>query len=282
MILSPKMLVSFIIVFLIIIGVGVYGTYDYIQNDPAFCRSCHIMESAWEKWSESPHNNVTCHKCHEQSMKESMDLLYKYVIERPEEVSRHAIVPNERCENCHFSHSEKWPYIADTPGHKKHVEDEGVECITCHAPTIHVFKPLSSTCDQCHDQFLPPKMHFHCLTCHEFTVHGKTSLLPEKTVCEKCHTDREYKPIMSITTNAHSGKDCKTCHRPHESIKPLPCTACHEVPIEGLHGVTAHRGACSSCHLPHQERPVRQICLTCHVDKSVHKSEVLVCTTCHK
>ena len=146
MLLSPRMLLAFIVLLLAIIAGAAYSTYDYIQNDPAFCRSCHLMESAWVRWSESPHNTVTCHKCHEQSMSQNMELLFKYVIERPTSVSKHAEVPSEKCEQCHFQHSEKWPYIANTSGHLKHVKELGIECTTCHAPSIHRFEPTRSTC----------------------------------------------------------------------------------------------------------------------------------------
>ncbi|MDR7550219.1 MAG: NapC/NirT family cytochrome c, partial [Armatimonadota bacterium] len=47
-----------------VVAAGFYGVargVDYTMNDPNFCRSCHIMEPAWDRWQASEHRKVNCH-----------------------------------------------------------------------------------------------------------------------------------------------------------------------------------------------------------------------------
>ena len=41
-----------------------YRAYDYVENDPQFCDSCHLMDTAFRSWEESVHWDVNCHECH--------------------------------------------------------------------------------------------------------------------------------------------------------------------------------------------------------------------------
>src|SRR3990170_129381 len=58
-------------------GFKMASAYDYMQNNPEFCRRCHIMEKAWDRWYTSEHRSVNCHECHELSMFGGAGLLLK-------------------------------------------------------------------------------------------------------------------------------------------------------------------------------------------------------------
>ncbi|MFQ6051253.1 MAG: NapC/NirT family cytochrome c [Candidatus Hydrothermarchaeota archaeon] len=264
------------------IGVSAYKTYDYIENDPNFCKMCHLMEEAWVKWDRSKHSELTCHTCHIPSMTQNMVQLYNFIVLRPKEIKKHTEIDNEVCEECHYANDPRWPFVKETVGHKKHVEELEKECLDCHGERIHRFIPTEASCNGCHKiEFQVSKMQFHCLTCHEFLASEEetTTLLPRRKECLLCHEEKEA-PILSITPQAHRESDCKLCHRPHERDKPLSCKECHVTPNTTLHMIGAH-GDCTSCHVVHIRKEARDVCLACHPDKKDHHSSMKGCSPCH-
>ena len=63
----------------------------------------------------------------------------------PTEITKHAFVPNAVCGRCHIEgDSTRWKIIANTAGHRKHLESRNprlrnVTCVTCHGVSLHVF-----------------------------------------------------------------------------------------------------------------------------------------------
>ena len=278
-------IVAILIISGIIIAVEGFATYEFIEDDPRFCKTCHLMEEAWYRWNESPHNEITCHECHRASMEDNMRLLVTYFTLRPEEVSDdvHVVIPNENCEHCHFTRSEKWPYVADTAGHKFHLENNYANCIDCHGGRVHRFVPDRSECMQCHsDKVIKvEQMNFHCTNCHNFLADVKTNgvePLPQAQDCKKCHSDRNI--ILSVPEGAHANSNCNTCHHPHITQEPFSCQSCHSLPEKPIHKYHEDQD-CTSCHVPHQEVGVRPTCESCHTDKVDHYP-TLSCTVCHK
>ncbi len=281
-------------VVLILLGVATfsgYKLYGYTENNPRFCASCHIMDTAYAKWSNSVHKGVNCHDCHKLSYIERGKLVASFLFKRPVSVPlRHGkiIVPYTVCIQCHLQGpvSEAHP-IRGTAGHKKHFFDEGVECTRCHGTKLHEFLPESGFCTHCHRNI---KVHsevmagFDCLTCHDFLSKSASTLIPERKVCLSCH--QEMSPTVPFPTNLDTPMqlNCNTCHDPHEKIKPTvaDCFKCHDETLRfGLHRIQHHQ-ECKGCHIPHAWKVTsRGVCLDCHKKLPQHRPGKR-CDQCHE
>lgn len=237
------------------------------------------MQEPYEKWRVSAMHTQTCHKCHEQSLSESLSLVFEALIFNPQNITKHAVVNPDVCLRCHGNGDPQWIQVLDTSGHKIHYFSEGINCTQCHGIELHVFKPSKQLCTQCHTNKIKIKtMQFHCLNCHDYT--GKEEkLIPDRGDCEVCHTARDITTV-SFTSSAHNQSDCSMCHRPHQQPKPIACTTCHEAPKKGLHQVEAHND-CSTCHIPHTvNADIRTVCTSCHTNKTTHMAPT-PCNQCH-
>lgn len=270
---------------------GGYRAYDYTMNDPQFCRSCHTMEEAWDRWKTSEHRNVSCHNCHEQSIIASAEQVILFALKRPERVSKHAFVPDEACARCHESGNPQWKQVAETAGHKVHVERQNIACTKCHSVSIHRFKPPSQICAICHEaQAVGEKAvkikemsEFHCLQCHNYLREG-SPLRPVRQTCLECHQAIPPRHTVGWPAKAPMQFACGDCHKPHEKAQPVVnCASCHQDALKaGLHTQQVHAAtSCTTCHLPHAwTLQSRSTCQSCHTDKSAHYAPTL-CSTCH-
>ncbi len=269
---------------LVIILVGGYyllHVYDYIQNDPSFCQSCHIMETSWDRWATSAHKVVGCHSCHEQSAVASFVELVGVALGKYERVEKHAIVPDEACKECHESGSARWIQVEATAGHKIHAEEQNIACVKCHSVSVHRFAPPGAVCNLCHEEQVKVNgmASMHCTTCHQFLVEGEP-LLPNRKDCLDCH---QALTELGVTWPADAPMQypCGKCHQPHQQTQPVvDCLSCHTE--GGLHLTAAHRASsCQTCHKPHEWRVTqRETCLTCHPEKAEHNPGIL-CGSCH-
>ncbi len=283
--IKPASIIAILIISGLIIAAESFATYKFIEDDPRFCKTCHLMEHAWNKWNQSPHKGISCHQCHVASVQDNMRLLVTYFTLRPVKISDkvHVNIPNKRCEECHFTKSEKWPYVAETAGHKLHLEKARANCIDCHGGRIHKFLPEKTECMKCHpDSGMKVKqMDFHCTNCHNFLANVNKSgenILPHQQDCRRCHTNKTI--ILALPEGAHATSDCSNCHHPHETAEPLPCETCHTPPPKPIHEYHKDK-ACTSCHVPHKQIGVRAICESCHTDRTNHYPYIK-CTLCHK
>lgn len=289
-VVPPLVLVIVALVFVAAAALGGWKFYDYTENNPKFCASCHIMDPAYAKWAESAHKTVNCHDCHQLPYIERTKLVVSFLVKRPKEVPmRHGkvIVPYPLCLRCHFQGpvAEARP-IRATAGHKKHFFDEGVECTKCHGTRLHEFLPESGFCNRCHKEI---KVHakvmegFDCLTCHDFLSRTASSLIPDRKVCLACHQDIDPRALFPTSLDAPMQFSCNTCHDPHEKIKPTAdqCLKCHNQTKQfGLHKRTYHQD-CKACHVRHVWKVTsREVCLTCHKAQRNHKSGIR-CDQCH-
>jgi hypothetical protein len=276
------------------------ATWNYTQHSNEFCTSCHVMGTAFQKFSaaENKHGELSCHDCHQQSVFDSVWQLYVWIRERPDEIGQHSPVPNQVCETCHVTgDTARWQRIASTAGHRVHFESDSstldsLQCVTCHGVEVHRFKPVSSTCGQsgCHEAAetnivlgkMAEQTASHCTNCHVFTTDvpalatrdsARGTLVPGRPQCFGCHDMKEVLPDFDEAKDPHGGK-CGTCHNPHEHKTPgeavQTCTtaACHanwrEEPfhVGASHKRVAER--CLTCHLPHQARVDASDCTGCH------------------
>jgi len=287
---NRKTLVIILFVAVLALALPSYMSYEYIENDPEFCISCHLMQEPFNLWKASAMHSVTCHNCHQQSVMDSMNLLYQTVLFNPQNLTKHAIVPIGACEKCHTNGDISIRQITDEIGHKVHHEKANISCLDCHSKSLHLFTPSSSICTDCHkEKLLTSGMQIHCTSCHQYTVKDKESLLPSRVECTSCHVAKE-EIVMAIPTQAHVNTECSTCHKPHNQSTPIACVSCHEDVLESParedvlpnnHLDPAHlQLSCQECHIPHTSEEVRAICTDCHRDKVTHNSPDQ-CNECH-
>lgn len=278
--------VTFGLLILVVAATGGQRFYTYTQDDPTFCRSCHTMEKAWTKWQTSEHSKITCHSCHESNPVESMEQIVKYVMNRPDDVRKHAGISDEACEKCHANSSSQWKQISNTAGHKVHVEEQRLACTKCHAITTHRFAPPAKVCLSCHgDQTVKmTKMaERYCLDCHNYLAEN-SPLRPTRETCLSCHEKQAPAVIHWPEASAPMEFQCSQCHKPHEQVAPeVNCRSCHtDIQQAGLHSRVTHSGvACTTCHQPHEWRVTkRETCLACHQTKNTHNAGQ-DCVNCH-
>ncbi|RMG05575.1 MAG: hypothetical protein D6726_01020 [Nitrospirae bacterium] len=302
--LKGKIIIA-VLLLVIIIGGGVvaFKFYDFTQNNPKFCVSCHLMKPAYEAWEKSEHTGINCHECHHLSIPEQNRLLVNFVLHRPKSVPpRHGkiIVPWKYCVKCHWEKDERYPnapMINNSPGHAKHYFMEKIECSKCHGYITHKFTAEPRFCLKCHKG---KEVHgegmekLACLNCHtDRTVDTR----PGRKKCLFCHGDesvrmeliadatldvKHYQPseeVIKKATKIDVPKDapmqfyCYKCHKPHEKVRPDygTCLSCHpQIPNVGKHKLHVQNMGleCTTCHKPHRwrvkEKTAKEVCTQCH------------------
>jgi len=270
---------------------GSYRAYRYIEHDPKFCLSCHTMNSAFSLWEKSGHKNIECHTCHAPDVVSNLHQLWVYATRRPDEVVKHAEVDRSICEKCHTGggNASKWNHVVETPGHRVHVGKERIECIQCHAMSVHRFVPPKETCATCHKKVTlaaaGSMAEMHCLQCHPFLADdSKRPLKPDRAACLDCHERRRVAGEI-FPAKAPMKWDCGRCHKPHEklNIARADCFSCHNTMTEGVHRMKAHAN-CLDCHKPHGWSTTEASCSSCHaaiVPAKHHATPSKSCKDCH-
>ncbi len=302
--LKGKIIIA-VLLLVIIIGGGVvaFKFYDFTQNNPKFCVSCHLMKPAYDAWEKSEHAGINCHECHHLSIPEQNRLLVNFVLHRPKSVPpRHGkiIVPWKYCVKCHWEKDERYPnapMINNSPGHAKHYFMERIECAKCHGYITHKFTAEPRFCLKCHKG---KEVHgegmekLACLNCHtDRTVDTR----PGRKKCLFCHGDesvrmeliadatldvKHYQPSDEVIKKAIKidvPKDapmqfyCYKCHKPHDKVRPDygTCMSCHPQLLKvGKHKLHVQTMGleCTTCHKPHSwrvtEKKAKQVCTQCH------------------
>jgi hypothetical protein len=278
--------ISITVIVVIAISVGGFFLarfYDYMQHDPEFCNSCHLMEESWDRWATSKHQEIECHACHQQGLVENAQVMFSFITGSYKGVEMHAEVPKDACMECHESNDPQWIQVAATAGHQNHVENNNIMCTECHSTSLHRFVPQETLCIACHEDIhieSEGMATMHCTSCHKYLVE-EDELTPHRKDCLDCHQALTESTI-SWPINAPMQYPCGDCHLPHqESELVVKCTQCHAT-REGMHLEGAHYDAsCETCHKPHEWTVTqRGTCLTCHPGKTDHMAETS-CNTCH-
>jgi hypothetical protein len=249
------------LVMLVLVVVGVtfagYRTFDYIENNPGFCASCHLMATAWQTWKDGPHKNVNCKVCHEQNIQDRTRIVWRWATSDIHNVPPHTRLARRVCEECHLNEKSDWQQISKTAGHEIHVTRDNLECLACHLPSLHATTPTTKECTTCHSKAsanIGGMKAFHCTTCHKFTAkHNGNGLKPEKETCLGCHASMSLKG-ETFPVQGPMQYECSACHKPHS--RPLlafsDCLACH-APIaeDRRHFEMKALTKCVTCHKPH-------------------------------
>lgn len=274
---------------------GAYRIYDYTENDPRFCKSCHLMNEAWNRWAVSEHNKLTCHQCHHATKMEGLRQLWLTVTQRPKEVGPHSKVPAKVCEGCHRTGDRRWIQILNTAGHRVHVVQNKLHCLDCHAKSLHRFRPASRICSSCHEKqtvAIAGMAKQHCTNCHNFLASGG-SLVPDRGACLWCHATSK---TARVTTEPKSPMQfaCRNCHNPHRPGQNArrQCGTCHrKEAVAALRLGPKHRD-CGTCHRPHSWKVKgARLCQECHGRTPAgsrahtlrgHAGTSVDCLSCHR
>ncbi|MHB1687962.1 MAG: cytochrome c3 family protein [Ignavibacteriaceae bacterium] len=118
----------------------------------------------------------------------------------------------------------------------------------------------NAACEDCHtavtkstslkDKLMPN--HDACASCHDVT---------DKTKCDKCHYDNNYKPLIQMKSELNFNHDF------HLNKQKIKCEACHK----GIFDVDYAEDAV-------QPYPKMETCYSCHNNKTTASNE---CITCH-
>jgi hypothetical protein len=286
-------------VFVVVGGAAVSGLagYTYVMHSNDFCQSCHIMDTAWNRFQVSAHKNIQCHACHRQPLYVSTVELYYWVTQRMMQVPEHDKVPNAVCNECHMQKGadSTLTQVMLTAGHAVHLRSDSsalknVQCATCHGRDFHIFIPNNPTCTQsgCHTTTrvnlgaMSRQSFPHCTICHDFksrvplsvtVAQAKTKLTPQVMNCFGCHQMIQQTKRFDLNLDPHKG-NCGICHNPHKQEKPNDAfktcaeSRCHGSPdtLTSFHrGLGGHKLAqCGSCHVAHSWRVKGTNCISCH------------------
>ncbi|MBF0558094.1 MAG: NapC/NirT family cytochrome c [Nitrospirae bacterium] len=250
-----------------------YRYYQYTQDNPQFCVSCHLMKEAFSEWQKGKHRDVVCQQCHQLSILEKNRLLIAYVVKsnQPLAQTHGREKPWKACRGCHMDNIAQGSVTMNKSyGHARHVFMRGLQCKECHKSSLHNFRPNEKACQSCHKD---KGVHgvgmeaFSCLQCHSFAE--KTPSMVPKDRCIKCHKKIETSGPMSELL-------CHKCHYPHGKIQPSSSTClseCHRNETSvGRHALHLKQGLdCISCHKPHswviKKNSSKALCGKCHKAK---------------
>ncbi len=284
-------------------GVVAFKFYDFTQNNPKFCVSCHLMQPAFNAWAVSEHKGLSCHDCHHLTIPEQNKLLVSFVLHRPSSVpNRHGkvIVTWRVCIQCHWERNEKFKdakLINSSRMHAKHVFMEQIECVKCHGYITHKFTAEERFCTKCHEGKVVHGTGMEGLACLNCHTDRTKDLRPGRNKCLFCHGSEKirqemiaagtldvthYKPDqktidraikINVPDDAPMQFYCYECHKPHKSARPDwgNCLSCHQNILNvGKHKTHVQDMGmkCKQCHKPHVWRvtpeQAKKDCVSCH------------------
>jgi len=240
---------------------GGYHFYHYVETNPRFCASCHIMEKAWTTWQAGPHKALNCKSCHQQTVQDRVRIVWRWATKNVENVSSHTRLNRSVCEGCHLNEKSQWKQVSQTAGHDIHVSRANLECLSCHLPSLHATKPKVEDCVKCHaaaSTNIGQMSGFHCTACHQFLVPKAASLEPKRELCLGCHAGMAVKG-ETFPSNAPMQFDCAACHKPHSQpiLQFNDCLGCHaQIAEDQRHFERKALTNCVNCHRPHSWKAV--------------------------
>lgn len=230
------------------VGGGVVFDHEvHVDSYGLDCVDCHheleILSEADDTEIFSPNQVLECGVCHgvdfgEGDEKVRETFAANHVGDFPDPYA---------CVTCHHLEYETIDW-----GHDMHVEDFGLDCLSCHHDTD--IEDLPQNCANCHDAetsytSLKDAVHMRCVDCHfdkwEIGIEG----------CADCHI-----PVETLEIYADEGfympsapyATCQTCHEAIPTSELIParmeafhtlCMDCHE-----MMGGPYTQEQCKQCH----------------------------------
>ncbi|HAS54004.1 MAG: hypothetical protein A2X56_13230 [Nitrospirae bacterium GWC2_57_13] len=258
--LSPRDKMVIVAMMLVISVLGIVLAvryYDYIQKNPDFCSSCHLMEEAHRAWKLSGHSHIVCQDCHQLGLIEQNRLLVKFVFTTDRRTPEpHGLeTPWKLCTKCHWDEAAQGSITVNKSiGHARHIFMEKMACLDCHSRTVHAFRPDETACIRCHEGY---KIHgigkegATCLVCHPFSA-NQEGFIPDREKCLSCH--RKSARAVFSEKAPMARLNCYECHTPHDKCaKPgnKDCLRCHTREVLSRKAVHQKEGRCTGCHKAH-------------------------------
>ena len=259
--LSPRDKTILIALLLIISVLGIVLAvryYEYIQRNPKFCNSCHLMEKAYTAWKLSGHSTIVCQECHQLGLLEQNRLLIKFVFttERETPEPHGAETPWKTCNECHWDQAAQGTITVNKSiGHARHIFMEKLVCRDCHSRTVHAFRPDEQACERCHEGW---DIHgvgkkVTCLSCHPFSGKEQEEFIPNRETCLACHRKSSRTSFPDDVPMARL--NCYECHIPHSNCAtPMNkgCLRCHTRKVLERKAIHQGKKRCIQCHVPHR------------------------------
>ena len=248
------------------------------KKQTRLCRQCHEEVDKDIKASKGFHgrianiNNIECNACHTDHKGRDSD-----IVKMDKQTFDH--------HKTDFALKGKHQHIACDSCHQQNkYRDTSSKCYSCHKVSdIHRGR-LGEKCQQCHSSESWLKAKFdHDKT--DFKLKGKHN----KTNCNNCHINQEYKNTPTqchqchITRDVHNGifgKKCGDCHSSKQwDISVFNHDTQTDYKLSGKH----RHIQCEACHRsnPYIHKTPNQ-CIKCHKDEDVHRGVYgQQCHTCH-
>ncbi len=272
---------------------------------PAFCPTCHYMETFYQSWRTSAHNKVDCVECHFEpgisgtirGKVNGLVQIVNYISMSYKKRKPWAEIPDNTCarSGCHEMQNIKdslYNFKGVMFSHKNHLQEQRrgktLKCTSCHSQVVqgsHI-EVTEATCFTCHFKRSDDPEHKYdklsnCNTCHSWENKSKeqmasfrydhTNVVENKLACLDCHTN-------TITGKGDVGKErCYQCHFETERLDKFDDTKfMHETHIKN------HSMKCFSCHSQIDHRIQKMDpneppdCQSCHTN--AHTSQVSLYT----
>jgi nitrate/TMAO reductase-like tetraheme cytochrome c subunit len=272
---ARRWLIVAAVTFVILLALAV--ALDFATASPRLCASCHEMTPRYTTWTQSPHAEVACVKCHQaptpwhalpQRLVGRAQLLTRDVTAHVKGQYKDPVdskvpgtnpVPDAVCLQCHDVNRKATSGFRIIIDHPKHAKRNG-SCVSCHVRTAHPVETrgkaisLMAQCYTCHGNPATPKASADCRLCHP----ADYQLLP------KSHEAKTWKKADHGKLWRADKQQCGLCH------KKEFCSDCHGVemphPKGWAQGATGHaataqlnRAVCTRCH---DTKP--DMCAMCH------------------
>jgi Zn ribbon nucleic-acid-binding protein len=272
---------------------------------PAFCPTCHYMETFYQSWRTSAHNKVDCVECHFEpgisgtvrGKINGLVQIVNYISLSYKKRKPWAEIPDNTCarSGCHEMQNIKdslYNFKGVMFSHKNHLQEQRrgktLKCTSCHSQVVqgsHI-EVTEATCFTCHFKRSDDPEHkfdklSDCNTCHSWENKSKTEMasfrydhtgvVDQKLACLDCHSN-------TITGKGDVAKErCYQCHFETERLDKFDDTKfMHETHIK------KHSMKCFSCHsqIDHKVRKMDPNeppdCQSCHTN--AHTSQVSLYT----
>lgn len=286
--------------FLLLVAVSAEYT-----SRPAFCPTCHYMESFYQSWRTSSHNNVDCVDCHFEpgisgtvrGKLNGLVQIVNYVSMSYKKRKPWAEIPDNTCarSGCHEMQNIEdslYNFKGVMFSHKNHLKEQRrgktLKCTSCHSQVVqgsHI-EVTEATCFTCHFKRSDDPEHkfdklADCKTCHGWENKSKlemasfrydhTGVVETKMACLDCHTN-------TISGKGDVGKErCFQCHFETDRLEKF-----NDVELMHETHIKKHSMKCFSCH-SQIEHKVQQMdpnappdCQSCHTN--AHTSQVSLYT----